>query len=89
MEDVQCHGGYFEDRGDTLSTVGMLSTIGNIMINVGGYWHFPYSVPRGDIMIHVWGMHSTSTFIIISPHSTECPPYYSRWPHGTEHTNTG
>ena len=34
--DVQYHGGYHEYRGgDILSTVGVFSTVGDIMINVG------------------------------------------------------
>ena len=32
---VQYHGGYHEYHGDILSTVGVFSTVGDIMINVG------------------------------------------------------
>ena len=45
--------------GDTLSTVGVLSTVGDTMSTVGGYLEYRggCSVPWGDIMMHVGGYH--------------------------------
>ena len=41
--------------GDILSTVDVFSTMGDIMSTVGGYleYHGGYSVPWGDITMHV------------------------------------
>ena len=44
---VQYQGGYHEYRGDILSTVGVLSIVGDIMINVGGYLEY-----RGGVQYH-------------------------------------
>ena len=45
--------------GDILSTVGVFSTVGDIMSTVGGYLEYRggCSVPWGDIMMHVGGYH--------------------------------
>ena len=47
--------------GDILSTVGVFSTVSDIMINVGGYLEYRggCSVPWGDIMMHVGDIMST------------------------------
>ena len=47
--------------GDILSTVGVFSTVGDIMSTVGGYleYHGGCSVPWGDIMMHVGDIMST------------------------------
>ena len=44
--------------GDILSIVGVFSTVGDIMINVGGYLEYRggCSVPWGDIMMHMGGV---------------------------------
>ena len=63
--------------GDILSTVGVFSTVGDIMINVG------------DIL-STMGVFSTvggKSFVILILHGTEHPPRYSNlkgwYPHGT------
>ena len=54
--------------GDTLGTVGMFSTLGDIMMHVGGYLEYRRGIMMhvgdilstvGDIMIHVGGYHDT------------------------------
>ena len=47
--------------GDILSTVGVFSTVGDIMSTVGGYLEYRggCSVPWGDIMMHVGDIMST------------------------------
>ena len=45
--------------GDILCTVGVFSTVGDTMSTVGGYLEYlwGYSVPWGDIMMHMEGYH--------------------------------
>ena len=45
--------------GDIFSTVGMFSTVGRYHEYRGGYleYHGGYSVPWGNIMMHVGGYH--------------------------------
>ena len=47
--------------GDILSTVGVFSTVGDIMSTLGGYLEYRggCSVPWGDIMMHVGDIMST------------------------------
>ena len=55
-------GGYHDKYGgDILSTVGVFSTVGDIMSTVGGYLEYRggCSVPWGDIMMHVGDIMST------------------------------
>ena len=44
--------------GDILSTVGVFSTVGDIMSTVGGYLEYCGDTQyRGDIMMHMEGYH--------------------------------
>ena len=76
MGDVQHYGGYHDKcEGNFLSTLWViLSKVGVIFSTVdgieycGGYLEYDGGVQYQweDIMIHVWGMFSTPTFIMIS-----------------------
>ena len=58
---VQYRGGYHDKCGDILSTMGVFSTVGDIMSTVGGYLEYRggCSVPWRDIMMHVGDIMST------------------------------
>ena len=59
---IQYHGGMSRvPWGDMLSTVGVFSTVGDIMSTVGGYLEYRggCSVPCADIMMHVGDIMST------------------------------
>ena len=88
--NVQYCGGYLENHG------GRLVPWGNFMIPEGGYHqyrggcsvspHFSFSVPWGDIMIHVWRTFSTLTFFMISPTILNISSPSTEHPHGNERT---
>ena len=97
--DPQLRGGYLEycegcsvswtdimiNMGDTINTVGMLST--------STFFMFRTEV---DTRMQVWGMFSTLTFFMISPTVLKIPPAFLKISpmvlntlHGTDHLHSG
>ena len=66
--------------GDIFSTVGVFSTMGDII-----FCYLSTSMVLNTTMI----LKISPTFIIISSHGTEHPPRYLRSPHGTHDINHG
>ena len=71
--------------GVILSTVGMFSTVGDIMMHVGGYHEYRggCSVPWGEnqLLVEYPTVLNTPTVLMISPHGTQIskdgiPPRY-------------
>ena len=99
----ECHGGYPEYCGVILSTVGDTQYRGDIMMHVGEYHDY-----RGDVQYRgILKYQNIFSHGIEHPHdiphvdhdilhSTEYPPWYSRYPltvliissHGTEHPDS-
>ena len=64
MRGVQYHGGYHDKCGDILSTVGVFSTMGDIMILVGVIM----STVGGNLLLFEYPrVLNTPTVLMISP----------------------